>query len=248
MATNTLFFSIVKNNLELHRFSTRAVILDVGCGNGDVCQELLNSGFESVHGIDVEFKSGKNTERLKELGIIKKIDIGNSSRAEVNSESTYKWPRFKNKANVIITRAVLEHVFNLNEFVKSSKENLAGSGSICIHYFPSKYSLIESHVGVPLGAWISNRKYITIMCRFGLCFAKYKNRGSEAYVYLKKFTNYRSQSAIDEIFISNGFEKVSSVSPLRSHNSSYLRALSFFPFFDYIFALLRSRVVTYRLK
>ena len=146
-----------------------------------------------------------------------------------------------------IQGTVLEHVFNLNEFVKSSKDSLAGPGSICIHYFPSKYSIIESHVGIPFGGCLNSKIYVSAMCRLGLCYSKYKNRGSDAYSYLKRYTSYRSQTSIDKIFISNGFEKIPSVSPLRSHKSLFLRTLSFLPFINYIFAVFRSRVVSYRL-
>ena len=111
-----IFWYILKSNFDFLGVKKGSCILDVGCGNGDQVYGLIKFGYKS-YGIDVEFKEGVHRPELEKNKIIKLIDIGSASRASLDSGDVYGWPTFDDKIDVIVSRAVIEHVRNLGEFV-----------------------------------------------------------------------------------------------------------------------------------
>ena len=173
-------------------------LLEVGCGNGDLVHQLRATGLE-VFGTDIELKKGKFLPQLLKNKVIQPIKA-QKTRSDIDSRDEYLWPNFDCKFNIIFSRATLEHVRNLSAFAAECDRQLDIDG-VQIHYYPSKFSLIEPHTGVPFGAFFKSRRYHIIMCFLGLCFKKFKNRGSDAFKYMREFTSYRSQTEIDSIFL-----------------------------------------------
>jgi SAM-dependent methyltransferase len=240
-----LIYNILHRNLNECGINKRAKLLDVGCGNGDLVNFMREEDYDAF-GIDIEFKEGEYKETLISQELIKKIDIGDYNRATFDSIQKYVWPDFKFLFDVLVSKAVLEHVQNLEEFAKSSRSILK-DGGICIHYFPSKFSFIEPHIGVPFGGVFINKMWISIMCSLGLCFDTYRGNGDKAYNYMINFTSYRKQSQIDMIFKEAGFRRIKSIGPLQCHPNLLFNFLGFFPFINYFFSIFRSRVVIYKL-
>ena len=141
---------------------------------------------------------------------------------------------------------MIEHIQNLEEFLASSKSILK-EGGICIHYFPSKYSIIEPHIGVPFGGVFSNKTWIKLMCFLGLCFSANRGNGEKAYSYMMNFTAYRRQSEIDMLFKQAGFKRVKSIGPLQCHPKKIFNLLGQVSFVNQLFSIFRSRVVVYKL-
>jgi 2-polyprenyl-3-methyl-5-hydroxy-6-metoxy-1,4-benzoquinol methylase len=241
----SLMYSILRRNFNENGITNDNKILDVGCGNGDLVNFMRQENYDAF-GIDLEFKDGKHTSNLLSHGILKEIDIGDKNRSGLDSGDKYIWPEFNFLFDVIVTRAVIEHVRNLEEFVNSSKSILQ-KGGICIHYFPSKYSIIEPHIGVPFGAVFTNKTWIKLMCFFGLCFSTYRGNGEEAYQYMVKSTTYRRQSEIDMLFKEAGFQRIKSIGPLQCNPKKILKFLDNIFFVNYLFSIFRSRVIVYKL-
>ena len=241
----SLMYSILKKNLNENNCNNEAKILDVGCGNGDLVSLMRQNDYDAF-GIDIEFKDGKHISPLLHQGIIKKVEIGNKTRTTLRSGDEYVWPDFNFLFDVIVSRAVIEHVQNLEEFVNSSKSVLE-RGGLCIHYFPSKYSIIEPHIGVPFGGVFTNKTWIKLMCFLGLCFSANRGNGEIAYSYMLNSTAYRRQSEIDKLFEQAGFQRVKSIGPLQCHPKKIFNFLGHVSFVNQLFSIFRSRVVVYKL-
>jgi len=241
----SLMHSILKKNLNKNGFNNGAKILDVGCGNGELVSFMRQNDYDAF-GIDIEFKDGKHISTLLNQGIIKKVEIGDKTRTTLRSGDEYAWPDFNFLFDVIVSRAVIEHVQNLEEFVNSSKSILK-QGGICIHYFPSKYSIIEPHIGVPFGGVFTNKTWIKLMCLLGLCFKTNRGNGEKAYLYMLSSTAYRRQSEIDMLFKQGGFQRVKSIGPLQCHPKKIFNLIGRVPLMSKLFSIFRSRVIVYRL-
>ena len=241
----SLMHSILKKNLNENGFNNEAKILDVGCGNGDLVHFMRQNDYDAF-GIDIEFKDGKHISTLLNQGIIKKVEIGDKTRTTLRSDDEYAWPDFNFFFDVIVSKAVMEHVQNLEEFVNSSKSILK-QGGICIHYFPSKYSIIEPHIGVPFGGVFTNKTWIKLMCFLGLCFSTNRGNGEKAYMYMLNSTAFRRQSEIDVLFKQAGFQRVKVIGPLQCHPKKMFNLLGHVSFVNQLFSIFRSRVVVYKL-
>ena len=241
----SLYNQILSKNFKFLGIKSNANVLDVGCGNGDVVHKLLMDGFNSF-GIDLEFKEGNKKRELLSNERIKLIDIGVQTRKSLNEGNIYSWPNFKIKFDVVISKAVIEHVRNFEEFVGSIKMVLKNHEGICIHYYPSKYSLIEQHTGVFLGSIIQSRIWFLIMCQLGLCFKSKRNKGDEAFSYMQNYTFFRSQKEIDNKFKKQGFQKLKCIQVLSCHNNKIIRLIGLLPFANILFGIFRSQVAAYK--
>src|SRR5690606_28149909 len=108
--------------------------------------------------------------------------------------------------DITCSKAVLEHVHELRDFARENYRVLS-CGGLAIHYFPSKYSLIENHVGIPFGAVFVDKLYYKICCKLGLCFRKFKHSTGylDAIEFVTNHTKYRSATEIVKIFQDAGF-------------------------------------------
>ena len=242
-----LFSHILRTNFDFLGVKKGSCILDVGCGNGDYVYDLKEFGYKS-YGIDVEFKEGVHRSELEKNKTIRLIEIGSASRASLDSGDVYGWPTFDEKIDVIVSRAVIEHVRNLGEFVLASKEAICHKTGLCLHYYPSKYSIIEPHTGVPFGAVLNNKSWYVVMCKAKLCFQAFRGKGPSAYDYMKNYTTFRSQKEIDDEFLKHGFVKVACLQVLDCHPNKLAKTLGKFPLVNILFEIFRTRVVVYRLN
>ena len=243
----SLFISIIQNNLNLLGIKKGSRILDVGCGNGDYVSRLCAIGYDA-YGVDIKFKEGRNNEKLIKTKRIMLIDIGNKDRVSLRKGDKYIWPKFTKKFEVVVSMAVIEHVNNIDDFIYNILKVINPLNGVCIHYYPSKLSVIEPHTGVPFGAILKYELWFRIMCYFNLCFKNYRNEGLKAYKYMRDFTFFRFHKNLDKIFKNYGFDKLEyTKNQLNSHPSKFFRILSNMSFFVYLFEIFRSRVVVYKL-
>ena len=134
-----------------------------------------------------------------------------------------------------MSRAVIEHVRNLEEFVSATKKTICPENGICLHYYPSKFSVIEPHTGVPFGAILKQKIWFLVMCKLGLSFKNFRNKGHDAYQYMENYTTFRTQKQIDTEFIKQGFARVACLQVLTCHPNKVAKALSMVPFVNLLF-------------
>ena len=239
-----LYLEIIISNIKKLGISD-INILDVGCGNGGNVQLLKELGYNAF-GIDVAFKEGPYLNELVTHGLIRKIIFDGEERRDLDEKSEYVWPNFGLQFDLIASRAVIEHVKNLDQFVLQLSTHLK-EGSFSIHYYPSKYSLIECHTGVPFGAFFKSRTYYSVMCGLGLCFKRYRGAGADAYCYMVEYTEYRNERDISAIFARYGLLPVIDFKDvLDCHPSVILAVIRKVPGVRWAFSLLRSRVAVFQ--
>lgn len=185
--------SYINNN-----YDKKIKILDMGCGDGSLVHKLLDLGF-NAYGVDIGFKNGINTKDLlskKRLQIIK----GDSNRSKMDSLN-YKIPFDDNYFDLVISDQTIEHVEDLEKFVKESFRVLKQNCNF-LAYFPSKHKFIEPHVGIPFGGIFHSKEYIKLCCSLNFSFKKYRYENSylDIYNYLKYKTHYRDENEIKYIF------------------------------------------------
>ncbi len=221
--------------------------LDIGCGNGNLVY-LLNNKNISTFGIDVEFKEGKYVSELLISNKIKQIKSPQNSRSSViNEEGIYTWPIEDDSINFAFSSSVLEHVINPLQFIQENKRILK-KGGIALHYLPSKFALIEPHVGVPLGGLIINKIYFKLCCNLNLCFKRYRNKGLDAYDYMLKATNYYNKKTLVKFFTNNGFKYLGDFS---EKIPKYLgprktKWISRFSLLVFLFSIFRSHIICFK--
>ena len=182
------------------RESRSMKILDLGCGNGSVVFDLINSGLDA-YGADIKFKQGANVSMLENAGRIRKIKF-----AEV-----YQLPFDDGEFDLVFSEQVMEHVQDHHSVASEIARVLKRDG-VSIHRFPSRLRPIESHVFVPFSSVI--RLYPWIIFWTALGFHKKKQKGmsiskiaSVNIDYLNSSTNYLNGRDLQEIFYQY-FDKV----------------------------------------
>lgn len=171
-----------------HTVNSDSVLLDLGCGNGELVNEYMKGGY-NCYGCDFSFKSGEHVDTLFNEGRIKKVD-----------GEKYRLPFEDNSVDYIFTDQVFEHVKDyattLSEIHRILKP---GGGSL--NFFPSRYQVIEPHVYVPFAS--INKNYYWLLFWASLGIRKRSQRGLSAketaainHKYLNSSTYYLTKSQI----------------------------------------------------
>ena len=223
----------------------RKFILDIGCGNGDVVYELKQNGYQSK-GIDIRFKKGNNTKELVADGCLKLINVGDVSRENLGKAEIYTWPNFENQFDLMLSIAVIEHVPDMKTFCFESYKQIKDNGVI-LHYFPSRWALIEPHTGIPFGGIFQSKLYYYCCCYSSLCFRRYRREPLRALEYMTTYTFYRDLSKLKQIYFENNLslEEITQEMLLLSSNK-VLRKIARFRIIVVLFSIFRSKVILVR--
>lgn len=245
---NQMFINIVLDAMS--SLNARKIVhtaLDIGCGNGNSVQRLRDHGYDA-YGTDVEFKPGPYVEELVRNGVLRLINMPGHTRADVQTHNVqYTWPFNNSTCDLIISRAVLEHVANLDEFV-AENARIASDNGYSVHYFPSKYSLIEPHIGIPFGGIFVNLSYYKMLCFFGLCKKRYRQNPQAAHDYMKAYTSYRKVASIIHAFEKKGLMLVSKPNHLimKHYADGKYHLLAKIPLASRLFGIVRSNVLVFQ--
>lgn len=121
---------------------TNNKILEIGCNDGTFLENLLSKNYSNIQGIEPT-KDAFKVCKDKGLNVINKF----FTRALVEELSIHE------KFNTIITRQVLEHISDLNDFCKALNMSLKSNGLLIIeipdhsmNYELADYSFWEEHI------------------------------------------------------------------------------------------------------
>jgi len=221
-----------------YNLDQNSVILDLGCGNGNLVNEYRKNGYQA-YGCDFEFNDGPNVVYLQEKGIIRKINT-----------AIYKLPFEDNSIDFLTSEQVFEHVMDYSTTLSEIKRVLKPNG-FSLHFFPSRYKVIEPHVYVPFAS--INQKYYWLLIWAFLGVRNEYQKGLTAketayknYHFLKNRTSYLTRSKIKKIckmyfsnvrFCENLFLKYIRRAPILSRLSKV------FLFLPLLYSTMRARVL-----
>jgi SAM-dependent methyltransferase len=216
--------------------TSNSVLLDFGCGSGRYVQELREQGYQAF-GCDIEMKKEDDvdTDTMVKNGVIRKIDYKN-----------YILPFNDNTFDFIFSDQVFEHVWNYSETISEISRVLKPDGT-CLHVFPSRYKLIESHVFIPFASVIKSYWWIRLWVSLGI---RNEWTGSNTikeisvrYLdYLRNNTNYLSKKELFTKFSSH-FKHVSFCENEFLKSSTRGKYFGLMPLAAYIYSTFRMRVI-----
>lgn len=138
---------------------------------------------------------------------------------------------------------MLEHVPYLQRFGEENYRILSAQDQ-ALHYFPSKFSLLEPHIGIPFGAVFVSQWYYKLCDRLGFIDKKWRGKPDEAFLYMKNSTSYDQSEQAITVFARNGFTVFDIPKQfLAIHPSSIVRLTALLPFAASMFLVFRSRVL-----
>jgi ubiquinone/menaquinone biosynthesis C-methylase UbiE len=174
--------------------SPESVIMDFGCGSGKMVKELRDLGYQAF-GCGTRFitTEGVDTETMMKEGIIRTIDF-----------HAYRLPFEDNSIDFVFSHSVFEHVQNYSESISEIARVLKPNG-FSLHFFPSRYRPIESHIFVPLASIIQSHSWLHFWTLLGVrneySYSLNARETSDMfYNYLKTETNYLSKRQLKENF------------------------------------------------
>ncbi len=242
------FYKLISSFSKSKNLKKNIFILEIGCGNGNLTNYFYKKGNNCL-GIDVEFKYGPFVESLFSKGLIKLIYQEGNNRKDIHKKNlNYFWPCRNNSIDLAFSSSVIEHILNLEEFI-SENSRVLKKGGYCIHYFPSRSSLLEAHIGIPFGGIFINKLYYRFMSSLGLCKKNYSNF-IDAYSYMKKSTNYVSKTVLINLFDKYDLKFVNESNDLiiRYMGPKYTKFLSNSKIICWLFGILRSRILIFKKK
>lgn len=167
--------------------SNAATILDLGCGEGNLVSELRQDSY-NAYGCDYIDKKNSSDFTLDvqnrfEAGVLRAIEV-----------SPYRLPFEDDTFDYIFSMQVFEHVMDYDTTLREIHRILK-PGGLSLNMFPSRFTLVEPHVFVPLATVLRNKVWLLVWAYLGIRnrFQKGKNAREVAalnYDYLVAHTNY----------------------------------------------------------
>lgn len=167
----------------------KPVVLDAGCGDG----KLLDAIGESIDAKLCGFDSA-------EYGL-QAADFIGSQVGDADIRHTLpdgSWPFEDGSVDVVVSHQVIEHVFDFTQFC-AENERVLRPGGFAIHVFPTRHTIIELHMLLPLVHRIRSHDVrataIRLLTRLGLGANRELTGRAAAAAhadYSRTYTTYRS--------------------------------------------------------
>lgn len=135
----TLFPSSEIRNFEIVNYlrgkNKKSKILDIGCADGKLMEDLINIGFKNLSGID-------NSENM--ISIAKKKLKNNNSKLNFYTQDVEKI-KLKDEYNIITAIGLIEYLNNINKFSKNIDNLLKKNGILIIESRNKLFNLYSSN-------------------------------------------------------------------------------------------------------
>ena len=174
-----------------------AVVLDYGCGAGEMVRLLRNAGFDA-YGVDIDWPGA---------------DYGDLTRSPLGEgvlqyyEEGGPLPFGDDTFDVVISDQVFEHVVPIEASVREI-ERVLKPGGVSYHHFPSRTVWREGHIGIPFAHRLPHGRlrlaYTTGLRALGIGIFKderpARDWAEEKLRWIDDWTVYRPASEIHAIF------------------------------------------------
>jgi ubiquinone/menaquinone biosynthesis C-methylase UbiE len=173
-------------------------ILDFGCGEGKMVYAFRRLGYKAF-GTDIAPSSGEAENLIETEG----LRMTDEQPITLIQAADYKIPFDNEYFDFLVSWEVMEHVQHHAEAFSEINRVLKRGGR-SLHFFPSRYSFLEPHIGVPFGTIIQAYAYLYLWAVLGLrdksqagytaCEIARKN-----HEFLKTETKYLSKRALAKL-------------------------------------------------
>jgi len=188
---NYLYFL---NRAKLNTVHCKSMVLDYGCGSGQIIDEGRKAGLE-IYGAETFYKGGDTRRVIEEKGW-----LGNVVREIANGVIPFEDHFF----DFVISNQVLEHVEDLDAVLHEIHRVLKPGGAfLCM--FPTKESIREGHCGLPFVHWFPKESkwrlyYAFALRQMGFGYHKADKPAwqwaTDFCQWLDEFTHYRNHQTV----------------------------------------------------
>lgn len=174
-------------------------ILDFGCGEGRMIYHFRKLGYKAF-GMDVVQPLSDTHLRMTRERLRKpREDV-------IRVDETGRIPFPDNYFDLVYSWEVMDHVQN-HELAFSEIRRVLKPGGKSLHYFPSRYRLLEAHVSVPLASIFQSYRYLLFWAEVGirrrsqLSFTA-EETARDNFEFLKSSTTYLSTRDLVRLILS----------------------------------------------
>jgi ubiquinone/menaquinone biosynthesis C-methylase UbiE len=167
-------------------------VLDFGCGEGRMVYAFRKLGYRAF-GTDIALPCDEAERLMRAEGLCRPTE---QTLTLIHAED-YKIPFDNERFDFVVSWDVMEHVQHHAEALSEINRVLKPGGR-SLHFFPSRYCILEPHIGVPLGTVLQGYSYLYLWALLGLrdksqqaCTAR--EVASKNYEFLSKDTKYLSK-------------------------------------------------------
>jgi ubiquinone/menaquinone biosynthesis C-methylase UbiE len=167
-------------------------VLDFGCGEGRMVYALRKLGYRAF-GTDIAPPSGEADRLIRAERLCRPRE---QPLTLIHAED-YKIPFDNESFDFVVSWDVMEHVQHHAEALSEINRVLKRGGR-SLHVFPSRYCILEPHIGVPLGTVLQGYSYLYLWALLGLGDKSQPPRTAREvarknYEFLRTETNYLSK-------------------------------------------------------
>src|SRR5271157_2430804 len=145
-------------------------ILDFGCGEGKMVYAFRKLGYRAF-GTDIAPTSGEVERLIEAEGLCRQ---GEQPLTLIQGED-YKIPFDNECFDFVVSWDVMEHVQHHAEVLAEINRVLKRGGR-SLHFFPSRYCILEPHIRVPFGTVFQAYSYLYLWALLGL-----RDKSQQAY-------------------------------------------------------------------
>ena len=137
-------------------------VLDFGCGDGRMVYAFRKLGYRAF-GTDIAPPSRDAERHIRAERLCKPRE---HPLTLIHAED-YKIPFDNDSFDFVVSWDVMEHVQHHAEALSEINRVLKRGGR-SLHFFPSRYCILEPHIGVPLGTVLQGYSYLYLWALLGL--------------------------------------------------------------------------------
>jgi SAM-dependent methyltransferase len=141
-----------------------ARILDFGCGAGGMVFRLRELGFDA-YGFDIHDYVAYRSDDDRQWFRFSQSTSRDTSAFTIDADR-YAIPFEDDFFDIVHSTSVIEHVLDTRPMMRECARVLRPDG-VSVHFYPSKYQLVEPHLYVPLASFVQYKQWLRLWIALG---------------------------------------------------------------------------------